>query len=296
MDFSKLKLMKPPTGTLEIDDVKYPCYVSLKYDGFRCAVVEGKTVLNSLRELDNLYTREKLLSTPQLDKHDGELVMLPLTDNKCFNRCQSAFRRADGEPDFRYVVFDVINEKTFEERWINFTKPEYPEWVIVDTPVLIKNRQELDIFVNEAIDQGHEGVILRQGKSKYKFGRASFKTQELLRIKPMEDDEAEIVGFECEYENTNEAGVDKHGHTKRSHAQEGLIPKDTLGKLICNHPKWGKLSISGFEDDVADEIWRNQPKYMGELACFRFQKVGSLEKPRLPKFKGIRPKFDMSSF
>lgn len=294
MDYTKLRLMKPPTGTLNIDDVIYPTYVSLKYDGFRCAVVNGKTVLNSLRELDNTYTRNKLESAPQLEKHDGELVMLPLTDNLCFNRCQSAFRSEDGEPDFRYVVFDVISEKTFEDRWIKFQKPEYPEWVIVDMPVRVENRQQLNIMLDEAVEAGHEGLILRQAGTLYKFGRGTVKLQHLLRIKPMEDDEAVIVDFEWEYENTNEATVNNLGHTKRSHSKEGLIPKDTLGKLICDHPTWGLLKISGFSDADADEIWHNKEKYRGEYATFRYQKMGTLESPRLLKFKGIRAKADMS--
>ena len=295
MDHSKFKPMKPPTGTLDINDVKYPCWGSIKYDGFRCSIVNNRTVLNSLRELDNLYTRAKLVSVSDLELHDGELVMLPLTDNKCFARCQSAFRSADGEPDFRYVVFDVITEKTFEDRWINFEKPDYPEWVIVDTPVLIENRQQLDIYIAEIVGLGHEGIIIRQGKSKYKFGRATFKCQSVLRVKPMEDDEGVITGFICEYENTNEATVDLHGRTKRSHSKEGLIPKDTLGKLVVDHLTWGELMISGFTDEMADEIWKNKAKYLGELATFRYQKVGSLEAPRLAKFKGIRSKADMSA-
>lgn len=294
MDFEKFRPMKPPTGTLNVDEVRYPCWVSIKYDGFRCSIVNNKTVLNSLRELDNRYTREKLMAVPELEKHDGELVILPLTDNKCFNRCQSAFRSEDGEPDFRYVVFDYISEKSFEDRWINFQKPDYPEWVIIDSPVRIENRSQLDTLVDEVVSQGHEGVIIRQGDALYKFGRGTMKTQALLRIKPMEDDEAVIVDFECEYENTNAAETDNLGHMKRSHSKEGKVPKNTLGKLICMHPTWGELSISGFDDETADEIWNNKEKYRGELATFRYQKVGSIDKPRLPKFKGIRYKSDMS--
>jgi DNA ligase-1 len=294
MNLDKLRLMKPPSGTLNIDDVRYPAWASIKYDGFRVGIINGKTVLNSLREVDNTYTRNMLLSVPELNMHDGELVMLPLNDNKCFNRCQSAFRAEDGQPDFRYVVFDVVSEKSFEDRWINFQKPEYPSWVIVDCPVKIENREQLDLYVSEIVGMGHEGVILRQGNSLYKFGRATMKNQEVLRIKPMEDDEATVIGFECEYENINEAGVDKHGHTKRSHSKEGLIPKDTLGKLICMHPVWGELPLSGFDDETADEIWHNKEKYLGELATFRYQKMGSLLAPRLAKFKGFRCKGDMS--
>ena len=289
------KPMKPPTGVLNLDTLIYPLYGSIKYDGFRTAKHNGKTVLNSLRELDNLHTRTMIENCPALDDHDGELVMLPLNDNECFNRCQGAFRRASGEPDFRFVVFDrAIEGVSFEDRWVNWSKPIYPYWVIVDIPVLIHNREQLDEFIDEVLAEGHEGVILRRPDAKYKFGRGGFKTQELLRVKPMETAEGKIIGFECEYENTNEATKNALGRTKRSSAKEGLIPKDTLGKLICDTERWGVVKISGFSDAFADEVWHNKAKYLGEWATFNFQEIGSIDQPRLAKFKGIRAQADMS--
>lgn len=293
---SIFKPMKPPTGTLNIDDVRYPCYGSIKYDGFRTAIKGGKTVLNSLRELDNLYTRRMLMECPELNDHDGELVMLPLNDNGCFNRCQSAFRRASGEPDFRFVVFDrAVEGLTFEERWVNFQKPTYPSWVMVDDPVLILDRTQLDAFIEWVLGNGHEGVILRQPNSKYKFGRGTFKEQQLLRIKPMETAEGEITGFVCEYENTNPAEINALGRSRRSSAKDGLVPKDTLGKMICLTERWGEILISGFSDAFADEVWRNKEKFLGEFATFNYQEIGSIDQPRLAKFKGIRSRSDMST-
>lgn len=286
--------MKPPSGVLNINDVIYPCYGSIKYDGFRLAIHDGKTVLNSLRELDNLHARALLTSVPELEDKDGELVMLPLNDGKCFNRCQSAFRAAKGEPDFHFVIFDRISPLTFEERWMQYEHPTYPSWVSVDRPVLIENRSQLDAFIEKILEDNHEGVMLRQPDGLYVYGRGTFTKQQLLRIKPMEDAEGEIVGFECEYENTNKAEVNALGRSKRSSAQEGLVPKDTLGKLIVKTERWGLVKISGFTDAFADEVWRNKEKYLGEFITFKFQELGSIDQPRLAKFKGLRAKADMS--
>lgn len=291
---STFKPMKPPTGVLNLDDVKFPIYGSIKYDGFRTAIKDGKTVLNSLRELDNLHTRNKLTSLPSLEGYDGELVILPLNDNKCFNRCQSAFRAAKGEPAFHFVVFDKINELTFEERWVKAGHPEFPDWVIVDTPILLENREQLDQFVEEVLSDGHEGVCLRRPETKYKFGRGTFKEQQLLRIKPMETAEGEIIDFVCEFENTNEASINALGRSKRSSAKDGLVAKDTLGKFVCMTERWGKVMISGFSDEFADEVWQNKGKYLGQLATFNYQEIGSIDQPRLAKFKGIRARADMS--
>ena len=291
---STFRPMKPPSGQLNIDDVKFPVYGSIKYDGFRTAKVGGKTVLNSLRELDNLYTRRMLEACEALEGYDGELVVLPLNDNKCFNRCQSAFRAAQGEPDFCFVVFDRVTSGSFEERWVNFEKPDFPDWVMVDVPVLLHNREELDAFIDSVLEDGHEGVILRRPEGQYLFKRSSFKGQELLRVKPMETTEGVIVGFECEYANTNAATVNALGRSKRSSAKAGKVEKDTLGKLICDTERWGKVKISGFSDDFADEVWNNQAQFLGGLVTFSYQEIGSLEQPRLAKFKGVRCRADMS--
>ena len=286
------KPMKPPQGQLDLNDVKFPCYGSIKYDGFRLAVKNGKTVLNSLRELDNRYTR-KLIEEANLEDHDGELVILPLNDNKCFNRCQSAFRAAGGEPDFRFVVFDRSVPGTFEDRWLNWPKPNYPAWVMVDEPVLLENREQLDAFVDQILADNHEGVILRRPDGTYLTKRATFKSQEVLRIKPMETDEGTFVGFECEYANTYQQEQDNLGYTKRSSAKSGKVAKDTLGKMILNTERWGIVKVSGFTDEFADEVWQNQDKYLGEPVTFSFQAIGSVDKPRLLKFKGMRSRSDM---
>lgn len=291
---TQFKPMKPPTGVLNIDDVRYPCAASIKYDGFRVAIQNRKTVLNSLREVENHHTRTLLESCPELDGHDGELVMLPLNDNKCFNRCQSAFRARAGEPDFRYVVFDVVSDDTFENRWMNQTKPAYPDWVMVDEPVILTCREELDAFVAAVLEDGHEGVILRAPESKYKFGRATFKEQQVLRIKPMETAEGVIVDFECEYANTNAAETNLLGRSKRSSAHGGKVAKDTLGKLICDTERWGLVPVSGFSDEFADWVWQNKEKVLGELVTFAYQEVGTIDKPRIAKFKGLRDRGDMS--
>lgn len=285
--------MKPPSGQLDISVVKFPVYGSIKYDGFRLAIKNGKTVLNSLRELDNLYTR-KMLEEANLEDHDGELVILPLNDNYCFNRCQSAFRAAGGDPDFRFVVFDRSVEGTFEDRWVNWPKPQYPDWVIVDEPVLLENMEQLEAYVDAVLADGHEGVMLRRPDGTYLNKRATFKSQELLRIKPMETDEGVIIGFECEYANTNQAEQNNLGYTKRSSAKSGKVAKNTLGKLIVDTERWGVVKVSGFTDEFADEVWRNQASYLGELVTFSFQLIGSVDKPRLLKFKGLRSRSDMS--
>lgn len=297
LDFSKFKPMKPPGGQLNIDDVKYPVWASIKYDGYRVAIHSGRTWLNSLREVDNEHTRNVLTrNSGILDLYDGELTVGDLHDPKCFNNCQSAFSSYEGEPDFTFWVFDRIHHLSYEDRFLSYEhRPlHYLPFVKVVEQTLISDREQLDRYVEKVLAAGHEGVMLRGKYSKYKFGRATFKTQEILRIKPLETGEATVIGFECEYENTNPRELDNHGNTKRSSHAAGRVAKDTLGKLVCADPNFGEIKLNGFTDALADEIWRNKDKYIGKLAHYTYQAHGTTDKPRILKFKGFRDAGDMT--
>jgi DNA ligase-1 len=296
IDFTKFKPMKPPSGTLNIDDVIYPKRGSIKYDGFRVVIMNGRTWLNSLREIDNLYTRKTLeFYSDILDKFDCELTVGDVTDPECFNNCQSAFSKVTGEPDFTLWVFDRVSEGSYSERFLKFQKlNDYPKFVKFVSQVNINSREELDFYQELVINDRHEGIMLRDSRSNYKFGRATFKSQEILRIKPMETDEAIVIGFEPAYENTNEKTVDNHGNSKRSSHKSGKVVKCTLGSLICTHPKFGEIKLSSFTAKYALVIWEHQDYYLGKLATFSYQAHGTTDKPRLPKFKGFRVEGDMS--
>lgn len=290
------KLMKPPSGTLDLDTIIYPKLASIKYDGYRVAVKFNRTWLNSLREVDNLHTRNLLMKYSHiLDCYDGELTVGDITDPECFNNCQSAFSKVSGEPDFTFWVFDRLTEGTYEERFLDHDPDEcIPSFVKFVEQKSIDNRDQLNEYVQKVLEEKHEGVMLRDKNSYYKFGRATNKLQQILRIKPMETSEAIIIGFEPEYENTNEKTVDNHGNSKRSSHKDGKLQKDTLGKLLCLHPIFGKIKLSSFTQEMAYAIWTHQEYYLGKVAHFSYQAHGTIDKPRLPKFKGVRNEGDMS--
>lgn len=42
------------------------------------------------------------------------------------------------------------------------------------------------------------------------------------------------------------------------------------------------------------DIWDNKEKYLNQIVTIKYQAYGSLEKPRLPIFKGFRPEWDIT--
>lgn len=296
---AKVRMQKPPQGVLDIDKVTYPCWGQFKLDGFRCSIQDGETCTNTLKPIANRYTRELLEQyAGVLEGFDGELCIGDPAAPECFNLCQSQLTREDGEPDFKFYVFDVIWENAFYSHRHQALKllaerSQLPDFVVILECVEIRNREELEAFVDLALSLGYEGVILRQPGSLYKNGRATMKKQEVLRIKPMEDAEATIIGFEEEFANLNEAVVDERGLSKRSSHKANKVPKGVLGAFICHSEEFGVIKVNGFDDNFAKYVWEHQEEFLGKTLTYKFQRHGTKDKPRILKFKGIRELVDI---
>lgn len=288
---------------MEFKDLAYPLGASIKLDGIRCLRVGGQTLSRSFKQIPNKYI-QKCMNELSIDGLDGELVTYN-EDGTCrtFNQVQGDVMREDGEPNFKFEIFDYVKDdltKPYVER-IKDLKNWYtglPEFCVLIVPTIINNEAELLAFEEKAIADGHEGIMTRNLKGGYKCGRATFKSQDLIKIKRFVDSEAIILGFEEKLRNENEAEVDELGHTKRSSAKAGLVPAGTLGTLLVRDIKDGREfgigTYKGLKKEDLQEIWDNQSKYIGKIVKYQYQFVGTKDLPRIPSFQGFRDERDMS--
>lgn len=288
--------MKPMQGTkADLDKLIYPVYASVKGDGIRVNIYDRLCRTKSLKPLPNIYTRTLLESYPVLEGLEAEITTSgDLADPDSFNKATSAFMRHKGEPPVFMWVFDIINEDPFIQRYGRMQRLKLPPFACILPQTLIHNRETLNQYITDVLELGHEGVMLRHHNSLYKFGKATITGGELLKVKPMEDDEAIVVGFEEGTTNTNEKKTNELGRSKRSSSKAGLVPSGIIGTVLAEHPAWGILRISGFKDPLAKDMFDNPEKYIGALITFKYQLHGTMESPRLPKFKGFRSPDDMT--
>jgi DNA ligase-1 len=144
--------------------------------------------------------------------------------------------------------------------------------------------------------------MLRKICGRYKQGRSTAKEGILLKLKPFEDSEAIITGFEELQHNENEQFTSELGYSKRSSQQAGLVGGNTLGKFLVTGTQeehFGGVEFKvgsglGLTQALRQEIWDNREKYLGKLIKFKYQKIGSIDKPRIPIFLGFRDASDMS--
>ncbi len=294
-------------------DVKFPVLVSPKLDGIRCVIRDGKALTRSLKPIPNDHIRYSLEGM-NLPDFDGEILIrtvpgkmwLQGTLNEWaatpFNAVSSAVMSKQRQPDFLFAVFDQIHSLSYRMR-LGCVAAWCLQHYQIDRVrsvrhVLVRNVEQLEALNLEYLSQGFEGIMIRDPGGMYKFGRSTVKEGGLLKLKPFADGEAEIVGYVERQHNTNQATVNALGLTERSHKAEGMVGSGTLGTLRVRGSggRWDGVEFeigTGFDDRLRKQIWEDQAYYLGAVVKFKYQEMGSVDRPRIPVFLGFRNPADL---
>tara|TARA_R110000851_G_scaffold16046_3_gene52560 strand:+ start:9197 stop:10261 length:1065 start_codon:yes stop_codon:yes gene_type:complete len=296
---------------------KLPLLGQLKYDGIRVFVKGGYAYTRSLKLVRSAEIQSWVRNNSDfLEGLDGEIICGDPRAEGCFQRTSSFVMSYDKTDDFTFYVFDKWDEPdTFEKRFA-VVEEICGQFIMTDNPIAeaaetrqLETMEDVNKFHDEMISQGQEGIILRDPHAYYKFGRGSPVKCECIKMKEggWLDTEALIIGFNEEFENTNEATLDELGHTQRSGHKENLIGKETLGsfnikgtfpddELLSKRLRGEKYETrcgSGLDEEFRRNAWMNRPHFMGKIVKFKFFTVGIKDKPRFPIFLGIRDPDDM---
>lgn len=247
-----------------------------KFNGMRCVATK-----------DGLFTRkgEKYVSVPHIENAlkpffkeypnavlDGELFNNDMRQQ--LNEISKLIRKTkhiedsdlvESEKKVKFYIYDgynfkeksgVLDEKSsYIERknWIDeCVIPISKYFVEVDTKI-VKNKNHLDELYQELVDDGQEGGILRKMSASYEHKRS----KNLLKVKPEDDDEAEIVGI-----------------------TEGTGNWSGTGKIITL--KWnGKTFDATFKGTHEEgvEFLKNKKKWIGKTVTFLYNGLTGLGTP-----------------
>lgn len=284
----------------EFSKIKYPVFASPKLDGIRATVVDGKLLSRTLKPIPNRHIYSQL-SNDKLEGLDGELIVGSPTSKTCYTDSVSNVMAHDKMPNYTYYVFDDHSNPTATYRfrrerlldnfngWINS-----PQICLLEQN-LISCEDDLLAYEATKVAEGYEGVIIRNPCAKYKFGRSTVNEGALIKIKRFEDSEAEIIGFDEEMLNGNEAQTNELGRTKRSTAAQGLVGKQTLGAFRVRDCVSGvEFSVgTGLTAAERQQFWNRQDDFRGKILKYKFFAVGVKVAPRHPVFLGMRDARDM---
>lgn len=286
----------------DLKRLRFPLLGSVKIDGWRCSIQNGIALSSKLKLIRNLHVR-KLLSQTKFEGLDGELTVGPRNAHNVYNRTSSGIGSAEGEPKFFFHVFDImIADTTYDKRYELIARKflDHPFIRVLPQRMLYTINEVLE-FEAEALRKGYEGIMLRNPQGLYKHGRATLKEQYLLKRKPFKDTEGKVVGFYEQEKNCNEQKTVETGLNKRSHCKAGMVPKGTLGGFLLECKEWPGQVLrcgtgKGLTENLRKTIWRDRDCYLGKLIKFRYQEIGTKDKPRIPIFLGFRDPIDMTDY
>lgn len=208
---------------------------------------------------------------------DGEITLLdpyvrssdPITGKSCIRKLSSkeqyketmAITRKKGEKHgVKMIVFDIMSADEFDNQKCDTPyedrkakldylfkgiKPtpfkyftEISTWYVGDDASIIPE------ILNEAIKEGEEGIMINFLDAPYEFKR----TNNLLKVKKMQDLDLEIIGFE-------------EGSGQNS---------GKLGALLVNYKGFTVKVGSGISQEMREEIWNHQDEYIGLTAVVQY--------------------------
>lgn len=285
-------------GTYDAGKARFPYLATPKIDGIRFIMVDGIALSRSFKPIRNKYVQQ-VLAAHLPDGIDGEL-----TCGDTFQSSSSAIMSIEGEPDFRCWIFDYVDPQAvaiapYEDR-INHPilgsglEENLPFQTTVLRPIILHDEHDLRAAEEQFLEAGFEGIMVRDPRGTYKFGRSTTKENSLLKVKRFLDDEAVIINIEEMEHNLNEAQQDAFGRTKRSTSQEGKVGAGTAGTLVVRNSEGIEFGIgTGLDAALREQIWSNLDAYIGQTVKYKYFPVGVKEKPRHPVFLGFRHQDDL---
>lgn len=301
----ELSVMLAPSKQADLDNLSYPLMASLKVDGIRCIVKEDQLLLRSGKPVPNPLVHDLLAPLMEHDDwwFDGELwsPSIPFGELNGIIRSKSKLL----PDDLALHVFDGSHIDDWYEpevgaicRW-DYTQRlllgqpciyNPPQPVKIIEQVIVNNREEVEAFIKKSGDLGFEGIMLRDPDSLYKHGRATFKSQSLLKHKFWEDYDCKILSVHEGVKNKEgiERERDELGRSKVVHSKDLKEPSGLFGYFVVQVDMPGRPTMhiggwKGLTHGLRKEILENAEDYIGRWGRFQGMAVGVKDLPRIPK-------------
>lgn len=278
--------------------LKFPLIASPKLDGVRCHIINGVAVSRSLLPFKNPEI-QRIFGRPEFNGLDGEFMVGCITDEDAFRKTGVLNAKNQSCEHVTFHVFDDFSQPSesffqrFYGRVISRTQPIDKAFAVEHTQ--IDNQETLEAYEAFCLEEGYEGIMVRDPNGPYKFGRSTTNEGYLLKLKRFEDSEAEVIGYEELMSNQNDKTLVKNNKAKRSTHAEGMVPQNALGAVQVRDLKSGVIFHlgSGFKMAERTELWRHPTKLLGRIVKYQHFAYGVKDKPRIPTFKGFRDPIDM---
>ena len=284
---------EPDSKTAKKHTISFPCFVQPKLDGLRC-IIYRDSMTGEIRRQSRTGTYFDTMShiaqslTPFFQKHpdavlDGELY----TSDIPFEVLAGLIKKKKlTEQDFirlsaiKYHIYDIVDEKSaYQKRYTDIKKMfaqvaastassphELPPYICLVETIEAKTEAEFKAEFSRFIEDGYEGIMLRNKGGMY---RCNYRSHDLQKYKEFEEDEFRIIGF------TQGDGRDK--------GTVIWICETKEGKEFTVRPR-GTM-------ESRRKLFESGKKYVGKMLTVIYQELTEEGKPRFPVGKDIRENY-----
>ena len=295
--------------------IRYPQLASVKMDGFRLLNLCGEKLLSpALKPFPNENMRKHLYHFLVFCEEnrivtDGEFWSPTLT----FQALQSVVR-SHNKPipaDVKYYIFDAMSEeewdsgkeKIFNDRYKDAfgNLVSFPNVQLVDQ-IHISDAVSAEHLFETMIEDGQEGIILRNPYATYKHGRTTLRQDGMWKFKQFLTLDTVIVGIE---EGTRmKAGLartmNEIGELERTYRNEDYEPNSMVGAFVCQNnayePTFKVKPGKGHDNYLKTKWWLDYQqwpeKWRGKHIEYKYMPHGTMDKPRIGNLVRFRPDLD----
>jgi DNA ligase 1 len=290
------KPMLAPNEKVDLSTVSFPLLASTKLDGIRCIFYKGEILSRSLKQIQNKQLRERFEQIRKYSEDnqcvlDGEIYSPKLNFQEITHFVMTQDLEDEVIPDhLKFYCFDNINsdliETPFNARLSNskavcdlfpYEMESVEHWAVY-------SKEEVEQVFDQVILKGYEGLILRDPKGKYKFGRGTIKEGLIYKVKPFVTFDAKITGVEQSTE-VNEEAEKKTNELGRSVTSKKKDDRHLIEKASAFWVDYeGKplKVVLAMTDHEKVAVWANRASLIGKTIEYKGMLVGSKDVPRHP--------------
>jgi len=298
MEFKPMLLSNDDYELSALDYAKM--FGSKKRDGVR-SEISNKGILNrSLKILRNSevqkYFEEVYANLPDSIILEAEVHSDTLPCRDIAGICNSLNHNVPD--DLKLYIFGIFDtEKTFEER-IQLLKEVEQKYLKgtrykIIPQTLLKSEEEAIKFYEDSLDEGCEGIVLMDGRKKYKQGRVTINQHIGFKKKPHNELDLPILGVTERFLNLNESETNELGRSFKRNTVDAKEGTGIAATFICKLPngETTKVSLTG-DEAFRREIWENKESYIGRYAVVKSMAYGVKDKLRHARLLKIKEKVE----
>ena len=248
-------------------DIKLPCFVQPKLDGVRMIAVKTNSGINLYsrngKEIHHMEHIVKDLNNVLPDDPnvyiDGELFTFDLKFEEISGLCRTSKKLDNNRFKIKFHVFDIFDlskpDENNDSRMKKLCELQSTSNITIVRTTSIKNTGQIQEMHDKFVEDGYEGLILRNIQGKYS---PNYRSKDLQKLKAFQDKEYEICG----------------GHEGQGEDVGTVIfqCKDINDNKFYVRPRGTR--------EIRKEYWTNLATYVGKKLSVRYQNMTEYGVPR----------------